>query len=87
MKASKMLFKVGSICFLIGGAGLDSSGVACNILSAVSFIAAAAGYICMNKAAKQDQRKREELEATKEAIARTKEATFQAWLKSGKLDS
>lgn len=94
-KIGLFLFGSGLIGFLIGGAGIDGwSGPAANvILTVVSFIVAAVGYrlweISERKEAHekaQAERRRKEFEATEKAIARSKEATFQVWIESGKLD-
>lgn len=83
MKASEILLEAGGTCLLIGMTGIDgTTDVACGILCIVSLAVATIGYIRVIQKEKQEQRRREELEA----IARAKEATFQVWLKSGKLD-
>ena len=88
------LFGIGLAGFLIGGAGLDGPNfTASAIFAVVSFLVAAVGYRLWVVSAReeayekaQEERRRREIEATKETIARTKEATFQVWLESGKLD-
>lgn len=84
MKVSEILLKAGGTCLLIGMTGMDGATDAiCGILCIASLIVAIIGYIRIMRKEKQEQRRKKELEA----IARTKEATFQVWLKSGKLEN
>lgn len=93
-KASLIMFGSGVICFLIGGAGLDGPDFTASvILIAASFAVAAVGYRLRVTSERkevygraQKERRRKEIEATEKAIAQSKEATFQVWLRSCKLD-
>ena len=92
-KLGLSLFATGLSGFMIGGAGLDgTSAVTSMILTAASFVIAAVGYrlwmISEQRSALVESeriRKEKEIEATKEAIARAKEDTFQMWLTAGRL--
>ena len=93
-KSGLFLFNIGASGVLIGGAGLDGpAAVPSMILTAASFVIAAVGYrlwvISEQRTALVESeriRKEREIEATKEAIARAKENTFQMWLTAGRLD-
>lgn len=82
-KIGLILMRIGIIGFLAGGSGLDGpSWELCGVLTSISFAVAAAGYkyygIC--------QKRGEKHKTAEKTIARSKEATFQAWLTCGKLD-
>ena len=93
-KLGLSLFATGLSGFMIGGAGLDGPAAAPSmILTAASFLVAAVGYrlwmMSEQRAAlaeSERMRKERKIEATKEAIARAKEDTFQMWLAAGRLD-
>lgn len=94
-KISLTLFGSGLIGFLISGAGIDGwSAPAANvILTVASFVVAAVGYRLWEISERkkthekaQAERRRKEFEATEKAIARLKEATFQVWIESCRLD-
>lgn len=81
-KLGLSLFGIGLSGFLIGGSGLDGAASAeCMILTAASFLVAAVGYNIYKKSERGEKNK-----AAKEIDARPKEATFQMWLTSGRLD-
>lgn len=87
-----ILFGTGLTGFLTFGSGIDSAAT-CVILTAASFLVAAVGYKLwrmseqrLAMAESERIRKEREIEATKEAIASAKEATFQMWLTAGRLD-
>lgn len=86
-----ILFGTGLTGFLLFGSGLDSPSPTCAILAATSFMVAAVGHKLWRMSEQrlslaESERKEREIEATEEAIARAKEATFQMWLTAGKLD-
>lgn len=93
-KSGLFLFNIGASGVLIGGAGLDGqAAMPSMILTAASFLVAAVGYrlwmMSEQRAAlaeSERMRKKRKIEATKEAIARAKENTFQMWLTAGRLD-
>lgn len=93
-KVGLILFGFGLTGFLISGSGLDGQTFVINaLLTVASFVVTAVGYrlleVSERKAAHEEaqaERRRKEIEATEKAIARAKEATFQVWLESGKLD-
>lgn len=90
------LFAVGSIGFLIGGAGLDGpTWVASAILAVVSFLVAAVGYKFYEKLEgsetestnnNEKSERGEKNQTGKKVDTKSKEATFQVWLTVGKLD-
>lgn len=81
-KLGLSLFGIGLSGFLIGGSGLDgASSAECMILATASFLVAAVGYNIYKKSERGDKNK-----TAKEINARPKEATFQMWLTSGRLD-
>lgn len=78
-----ILFAVGASEFLIGGAGLDGPTFASSaILTVASFLIAAVGY----KLRENSLRKERKIEAAKEALQRSKEITFNMWVKSCRMD-
>lgn len=88
-----ILFGTGLVGFLLFGSGIDSTPT-CAILTAISFLVAAAGYKLWRMseyrtalAESERIRKEREIETTKEAISRAKETTFQMWIGSCKLDA
>lgn len=93
-KAGLFLFCIGASGFLIGGAGIDGPTFTSSMVLAVtSFVVAAVGNKLLEKSDQilkleeaKRRRKEIEIETTEEAITRAKEATFQVWLKSGRLD-
>ena len=93
-KLGVILFAIGATGFLIGGSGLDGpTATASVILTVASFAIAAVGYKLREKSEckislteSESTRKEIENEAAKEAIQRSKEITFNMWIKSCRMD-
>lgn len=93
-KVSLIIFGSGVTGFLISGAGLDGPDFTASVILIVaSFAVAAVGYRLRVASERKEaygrarkERRRKEIEATEKANAQSKEATFQVWLRSCKLD-
>lgn len=81
-RVGMILIGIGCIGFLIGGSGLDGPTFALSaILTAASFASAAAGYKIYKISERGEINKESE-----EINTRTKEATFDMWTKSFRMD-